>query len=275
MKALKVHSKFSDFFLITIFIFLLIAAGMLNRSFDRPNITINKQESAVNFNNYFLLFFAAGNKRLLADLFWISSLLESDLEHYKKKDLNSWLYLRFKTITTLDPKYLRAYQFGGQYLGIVKDDLNGAKEIFDLGLKHYPFDYKLLFNNAFLHTFEIGDFQSGLKLYKKLLDTGKAPQFVKSLVPKLQYKLSGELDLAYQTLKEMLKDTIPNTYLHKKIKQDIYSIKAQIDLKCLNSTSINCEKFDYDGNEYIYEDGKFRAIKKFKYYKLQVFGNEE
>ena len=87
--------------------------------------------------------FSMGQKRVLADLIWIATLLESDVEHYKSDDLNSWMYLRFKTLFELDPSFLTGYRFAGKYLSIVKDDLEGAKEIFEQGLANYPQDYQL------------------------------------------------------------------------------------------------------------------------------------
>ena len=144
--------KNNSLLIILIIIFFAIA-GVLNRNIVKPTFVVSKQQSALNINQDFINIFDLGQKRLLSDILWITTLLESDLSHYKGKDLNSWLYLRFLTISTLDPLFLQNYQFGGQYLSIVKDDLVGAKTIFEKGLKAYPNDYNLIFNIAFLYAF--------------------------------------------------------------------------------------------------------------------------
>ena len=74
--------------------FLLIA-GLIHNSIQKPEIVFNKQSSALNINQDFLKILSSGQNRLLADYLWIVTLLESDHDHYKKKDLNSWMYLRF------------------------------------------------------------------------------------------------------------------------------------------------------------------------------------
>ena len=65
---------------------------------------------------------------MISSLLWTHTLLFSDYEHYKNDDLDSWMYLRFNTITDLDPRMYEAYNYGGQYLSIVKDDVFGAKK---------------------------------------------------------------------------------------------------------------------------------------------------
>ena len=130
--------------LILILIFLSLTSGYLNSILAQPSLKISKQNSAINVNQTFLNIFSLGQKRLISDLLWIATLLESDTDHYKSRDLDSWMYHRFNTIISLDPKFYNAYLYGGQYLGIVKDDLEGAADIYLKGLEQYPNDYDLL-----------------------------------------------------------------------------------------------------------------------------------
>src|SRR5690606_9895324 len=111
---------------------------------------------------------------------------ESDLEHYKTKDLNSWMYLRFKSIIELDPKFLMAYQFGGQYLNIIKDDLEGSREIFEAGLRIFPNDYRLIRDAAFLYAFELEENQRAAELYERALTFSQAPIYFHSILSKLR-----------------------------------------------------------------------------------------
>ncbi|MCO4755489.1 MAG: hypothetical protein KC478_13490, partial [Bacteriovoracaceae bacterium] len=148
-------------------IVLFALAALLNRSIEKPPIVINKQDSAFNLQNSFYKFTFAGYKRLIADVLWITTLLESDTTHYKNGDLNNWMFLRFNSITTLDPKFLQNYVFATQYLSIVKDDPHGAAVIFERGINYYPNNYNLLFNGAFLYGFELREYAKATELFKR------------------------------------------------------------------------------------------------------------
>lgn len=134
----------------------LMSACLLNLQNKKPNIVLSKQDTAININTKFLALLSAGHKRLITDTMWIQTLIESDTEHYKKKDLNSWLFIRFNTISVLDPKFYENYSYGGQFLSIVKDDLEGAIYLYEKGLAVYPDDYKLNYDTGFINYFELG-----------------------------------------------------------------------------------------------------------------------
>lgn len=258
-----------NLFQISIILSFLIFSGFIHTKFIKPEIVLNKQSTALNINQDFLKLFSMGQNRLIADLYWISSLLESDLEHYKNKDLNSWLYLRFKSIIELDPKFLRAYQFGGKYLSIVKDDLFGAKDIFEKGIEVFPNDYDLLFNYGFLLAFELQDYKNAISIYKRVQHFSQAPIFIKSLIPKLQYETNNDLTIIYPIILNMYLSEPENSPLKNRFEKDLYAIKAEIDLNCLNSgQSHNCKTRDFNGLSYIKKGAHYVAPRDFKKYRL-------
>lgn len=252
-------------------LFFFSIAGFLNHTIQQPLIIVKKQSSAINIENSILQFFSIGQKRLLSSLLWVTTLLEADLEHYNEKDLNSWLFLRFNSIINLDPYFLGAYHFGGQYLTIVKNDLIGADSIYDRGLKLFPNDYKLLFDSGFLYAYELQDQQKAIHSYTELLKHKNAPPFVKTILAKLKFELSADLEETYILLLDMYKNEPEKTILKTKLEKDLYAIKAELDLKCLNSTDIaKCNKIDFEGNKYIYLNSKYRAPRDFKPYKILI-----
>ncbi len=101
-------------------IFLCLILGYFSHYIDRllikPKIKVSQQASALNLNNKLINLFNLGQGRLLSSSLWIKTLMDSDLEHYKKDDLNSWMHLRFKTIAEIDPQFYENYIYGGQYL---------------------------------------------------------------------------------------------------------------------------------------------------------------
>lgn len=246
---------------------LLASAGLINLRISKPEIIVSKQDEAINVNKDLLRLMSFGNKRLITDLIWIQTLIESDVEHYRKRDLNNWLYLRFLTIATLDPKFYENYLYGGQFLGIVKDDLEGAKQIYDKGLAVYPDDYSLNYFAGFLNYYEIGDFKTGIKYLEKIQHHPKAPVFIESIVNKLKYEVNGDKKVAMQFLHDHYEKTEDKT-LKKKLLGDLYSLKAEIDLECLNGGGKQCDTKDLYGDSYILSSGKYQAQRPYLPYKL-------
>ena len=111
-------------------LFFLIYSWNLKKNNPRPIIKVSEQNSQINFNKNALKVLSLGQARLISSIIWVQTLMESDLEHYKNNDLNSWMYLRFDSITQLDPLFYEAYLWGGIYLSIVKDDAYGAKSLY-------------------------------------------------------------------------------------------------------------------------------------------------
>lgn len=248
--GLRKHFLSKDPLLLVVAVLLLFSAGFIHHHTTRPLIQITKQDTALNVNKDLLIFISAGNRRLFSDLLWVQTLLESDLERYSNRDLNNWLYLRFITIQALDPNFYENYLYGGQFLSIVKDDLEGANVLYEKGIERFPDDYELNFQAGFMNFFEIENFELALKYLNKIEDHPKAPVFLKSIINKLKYGLSHDLEATFQLVLLNYQSTKDKT-LKERLWRDLYSIKAEIDLKCLNEKKSNCSIKDLEGNKYI------------------------
>lgn len=263
MKNALTHSVNKNKNIIFILCSLLIA-NYLKHNFQKPKIMITKQESSLNFDNDFLIFFSLGQKRLISSLLWVKTLMDSDLEHHKQKDLNSWMFLRFKTISLLDPMFYENYLFGGQYLSVVKDDLKGAAIIYGKGIKNFPDDFWLLFYSGIHYLAEMKDIKSAKKYLNKIkfhpIATKRVP-YLPSLVAKLDAK-EGALGNAFHILTIAYRNAPKNSKLSQKYYDSLYALKTEIDLACLNQEGKKCEKLDLDKNQYLYINGKWIAQKK-------------
>jgi tetratricopeptide (TPR) repeat protein len=260
--------KFNILILTTI-LFFLIVSGSINTSITKPKLIVSKENSAINVNNKILKIFSTGQSRLISDLLWITTLLESDVEHYKKRDLSSWMYLRFNSIIELDRNFLKAYKFGGKYLSIVKDDLSGADQIFSKGLQVFPNNYELLFNYGFLLAFEIGDAKRALPIYNQLITMPESPVYLKSIVNKLRFESIGDTESTLKILKNMYNKEPNDSFLKNRLKKDLLSLQIEIDIKCLNNTiSHSCNRMDPTGQPYNQVNGKFQFPKYYLPYKL-------
>lgn len=202
---------------------LFISAGLIHEFNKKPYYKVPKQESATNLNNVTVNAFHMGFRRLISSILWIQTLIESDTEHYKKKDLNNWLYLRFKNMTQLDPLFLEAYQYGGVYLSIVKDDDLGAKDIYDKGLSKYPDDYYLLLNSGFHYLFELKDEKKAYEILKKIKDHPKTPFYWKTVISRLAYE-NNDFDIAETILENSIKNS-KNEMIKEKLKERLERVK--------------------------------------------------
>ena len=263
------ESKNSNRFLTLAIAFTFFAAALfINKDLQKPNIQFSKQDSAYNINQDVLRFISIGNKRLISNIIWIQTLLESDQEKYEKNDLTSWMYLRFSTIAALDPKFYENYLYGGMYLSVVKDDLEGAASLLEKGLIYYPNDYQLNYYAGFNYFFEMGDYKKGFEKLQKIENNPQTPLAVKFVISKLRFQNTKDHEVAIRFLKSTY-DLTKDPGIRKKIESDIYAIKAEHDLECLNSKREHCEHLDAYGVPYIRKvDGTWQAQQDFKIYKI-------
>lgn len=241
---------------------------IFNRAASPPPLDVSLQEKAINFDDSFLKFFSLGNKRLFSSVLWIQTLLQSDEAHYKGKNYGNWMYLRFLTISSLDPLFYENYLWGGMYLSIVKDDVLAAARIFELGLDKYPEDYKLNYHAGFNYYAEMGEYEKALPLLKKIVNHPKAPPILPFIVNKLEFETSGDYEATLAFLSLTLASVQGDDVLRNKLERDIYALKADRDLECLNKGSADCSHIDAAGNAYIFKDGKWMAQILYKPFKI-------
>ncbi len=118
-------------------ILLFFLHGRINSSTKFSSIKYDYQKHSINFKRKYLKNFNIGLNSFFSKFLWISTILKLDSSHYKKKDLNSWLYLKLSTITDLDPYFYDAFLYGGQYLSIIKDDPLAAELIYKIRINTF------------------------------------------------------------------------------------------------------------------------------------------
>lgn len=260
--------------IIVIFVVTITLSATIYYDFNthKPLIKISKQESALNINTKTLTHFNFGLKRLISSLLWVQTLIESDIEHYNRHDSNSWMFLRFNNIISIDPKFYEAYLYGGQYLSVIKDDDIGAEILFRKGLEVFPNDFWLNFYGAFHYYFELGDAKSALKHYEKIQFhniTNKNYQYIPSLVAKIKRKLNYKLEDIYELVLAAYRQAPKGSLFKRKYRESLNNIKIEIDLNCLNLKQLNqkkrCNIFDPLGVRYTKDStGKYYTTTNWK-----------
>ncbi len=239
-----------------------------------PKISISKQETAFNLNDEIFMIFNLGQKRLLSSIIWIETLMESDTEHYQNNDLGSWMYLRFNTLNRIDPNFYEVYRFGGQYLSIVKDDLTGAAEIYERGLKLFPDDFWLNFHAGFHYFFEMGNRKRSLEIFKKIAfrpEAQKYTPYLPTILGRIQAEQTGVDESLFSMLFTTYAEIRDDGPLKDRLYIGLYAIRAEIDLNCLNNGGKKCRTKDFDGVPYQYNSKtkKYQAQKAWKPFRIK------
>jgi hypothetical protein len=242
-------------------------AYFLNVNNEKPLMFVPKQTQSLNFNSSLFNYCNLGLKRLISSALWISTIIESDIDHYKQKDLNSWMFLRFNSISELEPLFYENYAFGGVYLSIIKDDIPGSTIIFNKGISKYPFRYPLLRDASYHFFFEAKNYNRAYELTQIIKK--KFPQKIAlmGMTTKLEAE-NGKLEEALATLDEYQKSYPRGDIIGEKIFQNRYALKAEIDLNCLNKAgNENCNRIDLNGLPYLKNKNGYIAQTEWKPYR--------
>lgn len=264
MKALIYLGKYYS---VALALLLFSLTFLVNRELVKPYVFITNQDATWNLNDEMLTKFHLGFKRLESSFLWVSTIIESDIDHYKKKDLNSWMFRRFNSISNLDPKFHENYSFGGVYLSIIKDDIEGAGIIFNKGLKLFPHDYRLLKDASFHFFYESKDYHRAFELTQTIKKLYPEKKYFIWMITKLEAE-NGKLTDALASLDLYQKDYPIGTMIGDKIFQNRYSIKAEIDLSCLNlDEKKHCSLYDLNRIPYMKTSKGYEAQSEWKPYR--------
>ena len=112
----------------------------------------------------YLKIVSLGYRELIADLLWIQSI--QVMGEKKVSESNGrWLYRALDIITTLDPKFVRAYEAGGLALTTLVVLPEESNQLMMKGMRHNPTEWKL-------------PFLIGINYYYELYDDAKAAEYM-------------------------------------------------------------------------------------------------
>lgn len=232
---------------------LLLSAAWVGRQVPVIHLDIPKQESSLTIKFEFIKIVSLGMRRALADLHWVITLIESDQDHYAGKDLNSWMYHRFSTIQQLDPLFYANYRYGGQYLDIVKNDIDGAEEIYRKGIENYPTDFSLNWQMGFLQAIEKSNYTEAYQYFDRIKNDPHRPTFFDSMLARIAVK-GLDQEEAFKLTYDTWARTADGTHIKKRLWEILYTLRARIDISCLKAQKSDCRKLDLEGVPYIHRD---------------------
>ena len=149
-----------------------------------------------------------GYRELAADLLWLQAIQVMGGQKLSD-DEGHWLYHAVDRITTLDPKFVRAYEAGSHALCILVVLPEESIRLLEKGMQHNPQEWKLPFLLGINYYFELGDDakaaeamtlasrlpgapESLVRLAAKLFVSAKSPQQAVELLAKVYEETSDE-----------------------------------------------------------------------------------
>ncbi|MCM2282246.1 MAG: hypothetical protein NDI61_10410 [Bdellovibrionaceae bacterium] len=130
---------------------------------------------------------------------------DRSLHREKSRCDKGWVYNYIHAITELAPRFRMPYSAGATIMSVMVDDREGARLIYEKGIKQFPEDWTMSYRAAYHYLYEVDDPVRAAELLILAGDKG-APYWVKLLASRL-YTASGRAELAKPILEETLATT--------------------------------------------------------------------
>jgi len=123
---------------------------------------------------------ALGFDSALASLIWIRLL--QDAQHTRLKENKiSWEFSEVDAVTTLDPQFETAYQFGAMYVSFFRRDKEGGKKILEKWVNKRPSYWKSNHMLGMHYFLELKDYKNAAPHILKASQLPGAPEYISSL----------------------------------------------------------------------------------------------
>ena len=181
-------------------------------------------------------YFSFGFAEVYGDILWLRLIQDMDFcsgekgrpVYTGKKKYpcqQGWSYKMTDAITELVPRFLAPYLRASSIMSVIMRDKEGAKRIYDKGVKRFPGNWNLHFQAGYHYIWELKDETRGAELLLQAARNG-GPQWLYNLVVK-KYRKFGKLMLARQVLEEFLQNDINKQY-QDIIKEKLKEIEREL-----------------------------------------------
>lgn len=157
-------------------------------------------------------YFHFGYRETMADVLWIRvvqdlSMCEKAPDSVAGSNAHvtcnkGWVFQMLDLVTDLAPHFKMPYYYGATTLSVLVNDAQGAKIIFDKGVKEMPDSWDVAYRAAYHYMMELKDNKRAAELLLQAARHG-APGWVYSLAGRL-YTQDGQAELAKSVLLEAL-----------------------------------------------------------------------
>jgi hypothetical protein len=147
---------------------------------ERPNL----QRFALLPDGALLKAMSLGFRNVVADLLWLQA-VQAIGERKVTQEAGKWIYRAMDLITTLDPKFVEAYEAGGIALCTVVVMPNESNLILEKGMRNNPKEWSLPFMLGINYYFEFGDDAKAAEYIAKAATIGGGPEYLASFASRL------------------------------------------------------------------------------------------
>ena len=130
-------------------------------------------------NGEYLRIASLGYREVMADLLWIQAIQVMG-ERKVSEEAGRWLYRAFDVITTLDPKFVRAYEAGSLALTTIVVLPEESNQLLEKGIRRNPDEWRLPFIMGINYYFEFYDDE---KAAESIAAAARLPDAPAGLVP--------------------------------------------------------------------------------------------
>lgn len=124
--------------------------------------------------------FALGLDNAIAGVLWVD-LLQNAKHTPVADDQVSWEYASTESITTLDPRFERAYSFGATFLSVFRRDKEGGRLLLEKWVRQKRNSWQPLYMLGVHYYLEMNNYEKAAPLILRASTMEGAPQWISSL----------------------------------------------------------------------------------------------
>ena len=177
----------------------------------------------------FLRTASLGYRELAADILWLQAIQVMG-ERKLTEEAGLWLYDALDRITTVDPKFVRAYEAGSHALCILVVMPEESNRLLEKGMRNNPQEWMLPFLLGINYYFEMGDDEKAAEAMAKAARLPGAPERLMNLAAKLFVSAKSPqqaVDLLVKAYEETTDENI-RKMLEVRLKESIVERDLQI-----------------------------------------------
>lgn len=168
-------------------------------------------------NGEYLRMASLGYRELAADILWLQAIQVMG-ERKISEEAGHWLYRAFDLITTLDPKFVRAYEAGSLALCTLVVLPEESNRLLEKGIRHNPLEWKLPFLMGINYFFEFADDEKSAESMAKAARLPGAPDFITRFAAKLYVSAKSPQE-GVELLAKLYEETVDeNVRMHLELR---------------------------------------------------------
>lgn len=176
-----------------------------------------------------------GFKDVVADIIWLQA-IQAIGERRVSDDAGQWIYRAMDIVTTLDTRFIEAYEAGGTALCTVVVMPEASNRLLEKGMQYNPGEWRLPFMLGVNYYFELADDANAAKYIARAAEIGGGPSYLAPFASRL-YMTAREPQKAIeflaksyeQTTDPHMKEFLELRLKHAVVERDLQLLETAIE----------------------------------------------